>query len=220
MKRPKFTLIEVLVALTLTGLLLSALFGVYWQIQVATRVGLKAEERNFHLLYAQMRLTQVLSAIEADTQKRGEKQAEYFFYLSENPQALTFTYDNGTGAGADFSNSVIGKLLLNNKEQLVLYTWPAISRHPEENPPFRKEILLEKVLSVEYSFYRPPQPKMEGRDIDPGNTSDGYNTFTDFWPLERYAAPAVIKMTIEQKELKPITFTFAMPSQTQRIVYP
>lgn len=199
---------EVLIALALTGMLLSALLGVYWQVQVATLQGLKSEEKNFHLLHAQVRLGDVLNAVTSDMQKDAEKQTEHFFYLTENPQALIFTFDNGTGAGPEFSNVVIAKLFVDSDGKLMLYIWPSILRHPEESPPFRREELLSGVERVEYLFFSPATDEAPAEE---GPT----------WPFERGGAPAIIRMKIFLKnEEKPLLFSFALPNISQRIIYP
>jgi len=152
MKR-HFTLLEILIALGLTTILLTALMGLYFQMTRAEVSLAKLQEDNFRLLYTQYRLGQVLPTSLPPSADKGT-----FFYTLEGAEgvSLIFSYDNGTGKGPNFSNQVIGRLFIDQEKNLRLITWPLFSREsaPSEG---RDEILLREVSALKFNFYI-PQP--------------------------------------------------------------
>lgn len=172
-----FTLIESLIALSLTLILLSLLSFFYRQINLAYIEGENSQKELFKLRYVENRLSQILPrAVSATTSYKDF----YFFTISDpgaiflqgSPISLIFTYDNGADKNKLFSNHVLGRLFLDAQKRLCLVTWPSPVRWTENSsPPCKLEVLLEDIDALVFEFFVPPDhnwnPKFNGDDPAP-----------------------------------------------------
>lgn len=131
MKRA-FTLIEVMIGLSLSAVLLAFLFQFYTTLSKSHLELAKSKEEVLSAQRVQLRLDQVFGAVSQS------------FYTEKG--ALIFNFDNGIDPDPHFCGPVTGMLYLDEKEQLSLVTWS----HLKEP---RKEILVPKVTSYRLSFF-------------------------------------------------------------------
>ena len=162
-KRPirHVTLIEVLIALVLTVGILMTLMFFYRQV---TEIGIESdriEVKNFNMRYIETRLGSIL------TKAVGEKENDFIFFslgdegiAKPGSQGLIFTFENGISLDKPFSGHVLGRLLLDNKGNVVLAYWPSPKRWKSgENPPIKKEILFQGAENLTFEFYIAPASK-------------------------------------------------------------
>ncbi|NGX57617.1 MAG: hypothetical protein K940chlam3_00510 [Chlamydiae bacterium] len=227
MKKSKrcITLLELLIAIGLMSILLTALLGYYEQSTRAQVTIQKALQKNFQFLYTQYRLNQIIPTTlnpGQDTQNVGiyffTKPAEIF---EEKSQSLIFTYDNGTGAGSLFSNEVLGKLFVDQHERLVLLTWPAPKRSPDPDPPMRTEVLQENVEKLDFIFYKPIPPEKKRLRIDPERVVGDYDKDLPSWSSEEKDLPALIRILVKIKDREePIEYAFLLSNTSTPVNYP
>ena len=166
-KKKFITLIEVIIAMTLTSLILMAMMFFYRDvIAVGSEIDqLKTEE--FHLRYVENRLAYILPRAVSAKDKTGE--FAFFSIVDDSfgmpgSQSLIFTFDNGISLDKVFSNNVIGRLLLNQKGELLLFYWPMPKRmsDPTKSLPIKQEILLKGVESLAFEFFVAPSVGKQG----------------------------------------------------------
>lgn len=234
-KKRMMSLLEVLIALTLISSLLLVLFSVYRYIDhVHNKV--KAEEKeSFQALYIQSRLSQIFCHALQEPEDKDESN-HFYFFSSETKYPfpyLVLTYNNRAAVPPLFSNEVIAKIYVEEDKKedtrkLCLTIWPSPSRCKESPPPIKKEILMESISSLEFSFYLPPRHDLAERPVDP--IYDKVCGWNSFWPVisqEEYKhshLPAMIKMTIkveEKKGNKPREYVlaFILPYTQNHIVF-
>lgn len=191
MKKRALTLLEILIALSLAGILLTTLFSFYFQI-FHTKIDLqKAKQIVEARAWTQQRLVQVFGHLVAEVEEKG-----LAFYTTIHPDALgpalVFYYDNGIDCNFEYCGEKRAMLYLNKKKQLTLLTWPK-----------RAEILLEKASSLRFSFYDLKQQEWK-----------------EAWAREGEKFPAIIKMEILLSKAKePSEFAFFLSDITKKISY-
>jgi len=218
-RRHNATLLELLVAMGLLSILLSVLFGFYWQIRKMEEVADNIREENFNLRYVQYRLTRVIPAI------RGKKEKDFFFYTSEQHisgikgQSFVFTYDNGVDVYPWFSNGVLGRLFVDEQDQLCLATWPLPTVFEEERYRMKKEILFSGVEELRFSFFFPevdPDRPVKGEGVDEPTRGQWHAE----WKKETKQLPALMKVVVVLHETKEeLLFSFVIPKTDDHIVY-
>lgn len=155
------TMLEVLIGMTLTAVLLTILTFFYQQITWLNAESDKQELESFRAKYLESRLSYVFPNI-LPPKKDG---SSVFFVATDQNQALkqgspslVFTFDNGICLDKIFSNGVLGRLFVNNKDQLILAKWPAPVRWVEgQLPPMKKEVLMDNVARIDFRFFTPPE---------------------------------------------------------------
>lgn len=136
MKR-SFSLIEVLVGMTLFSLLASLLFGLYTGF-ARTSVHQKKQEAVLeHLIYLKTLLHKSLG--QAVT-----KPKPYYFQQKEG--TLFFTFDNGIDPDPSFSSIIKGQLYINEKDEFIL------EMSPLEGSQKRLHVLEKDVRNVFYDI--------------------------------------------------------------------
>ncbi|HEY5259915.1 MAG TPA: DUF1494 domain-containing protein [Rhabdochlamydiaceae bacterium] len=131
MKSP-FTLIEVMIGLSLSAIVLAFLFQFYTTLSRSHLELAKSKEEVLSAQRVQLRLNQVFGAVSEP------------FYLEKG--ALVFDFDNGIDPNPHFCGPVTGMLYLDEKKQLSLVTWS----HLKEP---RREVLVPTVSTYELSFF-------------------------------------------------------------------
>ncbi|GEM_PF-2097717 len=222
-RKRSLTLIEVLISASLLVLLLSTLFGTYFTFVKSQRVLEKRETQAFQELYLQTRLAEVFSKMAPEIVKGGaqKKEQSTYFYFSpashgvEGTGSLTFTYFNGTGAGPDFSNQVIGKIFVDKAGRLILLTWPWIERELKQDEipgeKFRMEVLTKEITSATWNIYRAPTKESKGKTIDPEGIPDRTKE-----NAEEKELPTVIELRLNGKT----PFYFPVPNPQNPVYYP
>lgn len=224
MKRAYFTLIELVIALTLTSVLMLLLTFFYRDLTTVDAHSEKIQRENFLLRYAENRLAQIIPETLDGYQSKGNP---LFFTVQENslslPSAphLIFLYDNHANLNPDLSSTVLGRLYIDQEHRLCLATWPFYMKKTpfELGEDFQKEVLLENVETLSYEFFVPPDrdrqivqknlsyQEDEGEQQKPenaGQTSEEPlslpgNAWTTSWKREYKMIPGMIKLHITLK---------------------
>lgn len=154
-----FTLLEVLIGMTLAIVLLSTLSYFYQQVEWLNTEAERAQKESFQMRYVENRLAKIMP----QTFSEREMKKYFYFYTSQaegllKSPSLLFTYYNGVKLDSPFSNEVLGRLYLDEqKKQLCMATWPSPKRWKlGEAPPMSKEVLMENVESLAFEFYVAP----------------------------------------------------------------
>lgn len=231
------TLLEVLIAMGLAAIILSALTYFYRQVDSLNSEMDKLEQEQFKMAYVENRLADILPR--AISPRDTERNDFYFFtssdangLLKEGAQSLVFTYDNRASLDKPFSYHVLGRLFLDKEGNFSLATWPSPFRWDLETKnsiPIKREILLENVESLSFQFYAAPEKnrdkiynqakkgsinKRESIEIIP---KDHWH---NEWKSQYHRLPAIIKITLKQvNNPTEINFVFPLPNSEMVIVY-
>lgn len=227
------TLIEVLIALSLSSIIMTAMFYFY---QKAIRLDgeiQKVEERVFSLRLLESRLMKIVP--KSLSPKEAEK--DFYFLTGYQDQIsksgtpyLLFSYDRGIDIDPQFSNVVLGRLYVDKKGRLMLVTAPAPSRWNPPSLPIKREMLMKGVENISFSFYNPPEkdraplknskPRiLRGIILEDPEVKGG---FLKEWKNEYGMLPALIKIEIETKKdgaSEKKVLTYVLPYSGQVIVY-
>lgn len=230
MKRKKrdFTLLELLIAMTLTALILMTL-SFFYRSTIMIGYDLdKIKVRQFYLRYAENRLVDVIPKI---LPKKGKSNEFLFYSLDSNDsdiskpgsRNLLFTFDNGVSLNKPFSNQVIGRLFLDPEGRLILAYWPIPSRWESNEPiPVKKEILLEKVDNLTFEFFVPPENKEDNKKTPKSTPSpEPKGAWTqENWLKDYDSLPAMVNIhVILEGDEKVRTFSYPLSNSEARIVY-
>lgn len=204
-KKRYFTLLETLIALSLTMILLTTLIGAYFQAERASAYWIQQEQENFPKRYLDLRLERAFSHLLTPDQNKN------FFFTSENSgftlpgtSSLIFSYDNGAIKNPIFSGSVLGRLYVDRQGNLTLLTWPDRSDwNEDELPPFHREVLMTHVTNLQWDFFHIPSSQ-----DNEGNKEVGWKG--SVWPKENKYNPGAIKLTLSQNDLKTV-YIFMIP---------
>lgn len=227
------TLIEVMIAMALVSILLTALMGYYAQIETIRYDVDKAQDEGFQLRYLQARLSYVLPRALPVKGSPGEpeKVRDYFFFSSSEGlfSELVFSYDNGVDLDERFSNHVLGRLFVEEAESgnyLVLATWPVPRCWTKEgeSPPIRKEILIDHIEGLDFEFFHPSEApegvrtNVAGIDTQlMGEESElERNQWHSNWSSSYKYLPAIVKVRIKRSIQTGIT----KPSEWLDLAYP
>lgn len=141
--RRSFTLLEVVISLSLTGFLLFILIGSFTHTS-AFRIKLEKAKREVHArVHVQERLTALFSSLCWESEE-GE-QTESVFY-TDRDSSLYFLFDNGLEEKDSFSGKVRAKLFLDPKHKLQLII---TGKRGEQ----RKELLAENIAALSWQFF-------------------------------------------------------------------
>lgn len=228
-KRRLFTLLELLIAMTLTMLILSALAYFYRQFDAINQEMDVQQEELFKQLYLSTRLADILPKT---TAPKSESDS-FFFYTApagtEGSPSLVFSYNNGIKLDPDFSQDVLGRLYIDKDKRLCLAVWPSVARWGDlHTPPMKSEILMEPVESLAFRFYIPPkkdrkkvweQAKMDVKIAENFTSTEGGEWRTD-WPASWEQLPAIIEITlVTDKSSKPLILSYPLPNTNFMVVY-
>ena len=233
-KRP-ITLLELVIAMSLAMVILSALTFFYRQVNVINAEMDREQNENFQKRYVENRLgatlPKALSSIDPSN--------DFHFFTSPNlgglfrqgTVSLVFSFDNCVRLDKNMAYHVIGRIYLDEEGNLVLAKWPAKKRWKEnELPPMSKEILLENVEDLAFSFFIPPEREESQITEERQKTKNGFEIPPDLrgqwqsnWEREYHQLPAIVKVMITKKdrqgEKEKITYAFPLPNTLNPIIY-
>ncbi|MBA2728426.1 MAG: hypothetical protein H0U49_09680 [Parachlamydiaceae bacterium] len=228
-------LVELLIAMSLTMVILSMMLVFYDQVDRANSALEKEQNHSFRMLYLSTRLAAVVP--KAVSSNNPEK--DFFFFSSTGidsfakpgTSSLVFAFDNGVKFDPIYSNHVIGRLYVNQQDQLCLATWPAPSRWKEgEIPPMKNEVLYDHIESLFFTFYIPPAKERQiildnNRLKKPKNDDLPLEIAGDWkseWSQEFKDLPALIKIFIgvnTSQGKQEIVLAYPLPKSNQIILY-
>lgn len=235
-RRHFLTLIEVMIAMGLSMILISVVVYFYQQLSLINIAMDKAQNEHFQKRFLEYRLNAIIPMAV------GPENKDFHFFISPNnqglfyekSQSLVFTFNNGVKLDKLMSDLVIGRLFLDEKNQLTFAAWPIPKRWVEnEPPPLSKEVLMENIISLSFEFYTPPDKgkikfvnKQENKtttQINKPNFPDSIrNQFQPDWRKEYRQLPAVVKVLITRKngdKIEKMTFAYPLPKTQQPIIY-
>jgi len=224
-KRP-LTLVEVLIAISLSSLIMTALFYFY---EKAARLDIAIQKLEQKVLSMRMLESQLMRILPRSVSMDEAGYKDFVFLTGQSDQIgksgtpyLLFSYDRDVDIDPLFANIVIGRLFIDKKSRLILATFPAPTRWPENKspPPMKKMVLMENVDNIAFSFYEPPpsKPKSDRKSLRGVIIQDPEPGFTKEWKNEYAGLPAIMKMEIEsQGETRKLAFN--LPYSKKYITY-
>lgn len=189
MKRRCFTLVEVLIAISLLSILLFALLSSYSQLKmIDTAIG-KETVKDFEMRQLESRLeAAILQVLKAEDNKN-------FFYTEyphySNSPSLVFSYDAESRLDPRFSGPVLGRLFVDREGNLLLATWPSPKRYSQQPIPMQVEVLATGIQSVAFSFFTPEQ-----------------NQWSSDWQKNTGTVPPLMKLHIVKESKEWVDFSF------------
>jgi type II secretory pathway component PulJ len=203
-KKKPLILFEILIALSLTAILLTFLFSFFVE---SAKIEKKLDTARMAITarnHLQTRLQAILSSITHDSFQSPlyTKQFE-----RESQPSLVAVFDNGIDPDPAYSGPILGRLFLDDDHNLTLATWPA---DKNKNPPWRKEVLLSNVQSFEFEFLGPTTATEHGKKeaIRPITANLCWRTQ---WPRSQTEIPSIIRLNIQQQKT-PLHFAFLLPA--------
>lgn len=217
-RRRFFTLLEVLIALSLAVMITGVLLYYYYQMSQVSALSDKATQRAFQMRYLQDRLQDLTLRMSPPKDKNS-----YFFLGSNAPGIfqseganLIFSYNNGVVFDQNLSNEVLGRLFVDPKGKLTLMTWPSRDKWEAHTiPPFHKEILAENIQKIEFDFFTGASDPREQNpfDLAPGRWEHN-------WRREFKALPAMIRFKVTpMNQEKPIIFAYPLSGKQTVVNY-
>ncbi len=214
-KKSYLTLIEIMISAALILFLASSLMGFYRFALSTQTTAKKLSLEAMQTLYTREHLAYILTNATAKKETK-----PFWFYTSEQngKPSLIFTYDSGAKANPLFSNTVLGRLFL-EKGQLILLTWPTVTSSRVPHAPMLLEVMAENIESIQWSFYNLAETNKTETPIANEIDRQGW---LDQWPKEKDKLPALVRLTIKQKDKKEEIFTFPLSNfipQTHQVSY-
>lgn len=229
------TLLEVLIAFSLTALLLLLLMFFY-RDQDYVNVKLdKQEQEAFRMMYVENRLSQILPK----TVSSYDVKHDFYFFTSSDANgvlkpglpSLVFTFDNGNELDKSFSNHVLARLYVDKSNRLSLATLPSPNRWEGEHAlSMKQEILMEDVEDLQFEFYVPPekdrkiileQAKSKGAQKI-GETLPEIlpkNHWHQLWKPDYKQLPAIVRINVALKSGLKMKYAFPLPNTDLVIMY-
>jgi hypothetical protein len=212
-KRP-FFLFEILIALSLTAILLTFFFSFFSETAKMEKKLEKARMAITARAHVQTRLQNLLSSLQSTAT---EPSSLYTKHIDqENSPSLIAIFDNGVDPEPTFSGPLMGRLYIDEDHNLALASWPlSKSKHP----PWRKEVLLSHVQSLEFAFLgdnKAPEDKSREK-IHPINAQYAWRSHH---PASESAIPSLVRLSVQEEGSKePLRFAFILPSNHPHVKY-
>ncbi|OGN63743.1 MAG: hypothetical protein A3E80_01635 [Chlamydiae bacterium RIFCSPHIGHO2_12_FULL_49_9] len=203
---------EILIALSLTALLLTMLFSF---LVDSAKIKAKLDPVRSEILSREQLQTRLQGLFSSLGKEGGSFYTRIF--PDEAGKSLLAIFDNGVDPDPLFSGSTLGKIYLDKESNLSLALWP---EEKGENLPWRKEILLTNVSHFEFEFLAKKSPasapmakKEKTKPINPN-----LEWRTD-WPKSLSGIPAMIRLRVDRKKDPSLLFAFHIPTIEPFITY-
>lgn len=209
-------MLEILVGLSLTAVLLTLLFSFLVE---SAKLETKLDTARATILareHLHMQLQTIFSSIDRSSLKEP-------FYTKHFPEekgdSLVVLFDGGIDPDPAFSGSVVGRIYLDETNNLSLVTWPL---DKEKRDRWRKEILLSQVERFEFEFLQnansksslpPPSKKEKVRKV----TAE--LLWRTQWPKARGELPSMIRLTVWGKQKEALQMAFLLPTPEPMVTY-
>jgi type II secretory pathway pseudopilin PulG len=205
-------LVEVIIAISLFGLLLAALFGIFSNYIKTDQALTKARTRYERLLLAQTKLQRIFAHTVFTN-------PEYHHFYLNDANELIFTYDNCFETATQFPAIVLAKLFVDEENKLNLAIWLHDEEPIEKSPEkFRKDFILDNISKVEFEFFKAPLSQKERakktKTEESPDVPQGH--FVGTWPKKLKSSPTLLKMTLSPDDT---TFWFVLPSDVKPAIY-
>jgi len=235
LQRRPMTLLELVISMVLTISLLTILGHFYLHVNRMGQEMDRVQQESFEKRYVENRLAAILPKAVCPANDN-----ESFHFFSSNDlgdlfkmgtTSLVFTFDNKVQLSKEMAHYVIGRLYVDKEGCLTLATWPAEKRWKEDDlPPVHREVLLENVATLAFSFFVPPKrgkTYMEEQTKKKEYWEKLPDTLrTEEWPTEWRAEyrqlPAIVKISLDRavgEKEEQWEFAFPLPHTLQPITY-
>jgi len=135
MKKRHFTLIEILISLSLAAIILTVIFHFFSNLTTIEKNMTKAKEEILEKNYLQIKLNTIFSNLQYSKKT---------FFIKDN--SLFCQFDNKIDPSALFCNVINAKLLIDSNNNLILETFPL-----KKEKSKRKEILKKNIKSLRFT---------------------------------------------------------------------
>lgn len=221
MKRKSFTLIEVVIGMTLFTTLLTVLLSVLCRSSYTSHALSKKRETLEKLVYARARIQRLLRSA-AHT----NKQYHCFFTKesssSDRGECLIFSFDNGVQREIRYALYCLARLHVDAQHNLAITCWPTPRANPMRHVPKdrRKEVILPGVGSMKMAFFWGIQKKNTTASGRPAP----FKKWVEQWNKEYEILPNLVRLTLTPKkendwEKHEGTFYFLLPQTIDSISY-
>lgn len=211
-KKRSFSLIEILISVTLLALLTSSLFYSYRKINFEKKEASHLLKPLLEERYADIKLFRFLS--------KAQFEQETLFYTQDNH--LFFIFDHGAHKEPLLSGSVLGHLYWEKKTETI---YLEVRPHPQsgKETPFLTYEILPHVQDLSFNFYYPPtDPK---KIVDPKTVGDTIPQigWQEEWKKGYHVLPTFIKVLVKRplffKNRFPLEFTYTVEENNREINY-
>src|SRR6185503_5489429 len=189
-KKHAFTLIEMMVALSLFAVIISTFF--YWIYRHhSQQKGYETlKERLFEERYFEERVASLFSKATLVP-----KEKEEILQFHSDGKSLLFTFDNGAYTHPLLSNRV--RCSLEKKGEKLLCTLRPLENKGEQ--PELMYTLLDKITALSFSFYQPSDPrdlKVRPDEVHSNKPSVGKH---EMWEERYKRLPAYVQITLQRE---------------------
>lgn len=202
-KKRTIILFEVLIALSLTALLLTYLFSFFVE---CAKLEVKLDSARKAILarsMVQTRIQNILSMIDRGTSEPACLYTKLF--EKENQESLVAIFDNGIDPDPAFSGPIMGRLFIDEKGSFTLASWPLSKA---KNLPWRTEVLLSQVERFEFEFLSRLSACQQGTKETMKKVNENY-AWRSRLPKSQTEFPSIIRLRIFEKNQKqPLQFAF------------
>jgi len=198
MKKP-FLLFEILVALSLMGMLLTFLFSFLMQ---SVRVEKKIQtirERLLERQHAHICLQDVFTSL---SPQGSHCPLSTFYDLKERREGLSLYFDHGVDPDPLFGGLLEGMVILDEKNLLSLIYGPIPL---DLKGAWRKETLFSRVSSVSFQFL------VSDDLLDVSRPLRGQYRWKAEWSREESKIPSLVRMVVTTKDKETLRFAFRLP---------
>lgn len=203
MKRRFFSLIEILVALTLFSFLMAALFFWHHRLTVQKSMLTKIERQVIEE-----------SLFVATLEKAFSRTSEPTYFFTED-DILYFVFDHGVDKVPLLSSQTLAALALDPDTSTVCMTFRP---HPskKKSEPSRSIPLLSDVTTLEFKFYFPPDRSKVVNPEKVGGKEPPCGWHHD-WSKEYAVLPPLVEVIVTRFG-KPQHYAFELPFSSQYVV--
>ncbi|HSX13389.1 MAG TPA: type II secretion system protein [Chlamydiales bacterium] len=181
-RKATFLLFEILVALSLMGILLSILFSFMVQNMRVDKKMENARKSIIERQNLQIRFQDILTTL-------APVENSPSIYTQKLPkcetESLITIFDNGIDPDPLFSGVVIGRIYLDEHKNLCLAYWPYHIH--EQNRHWRKETLLTDISDFSFTFLR-----------SSSDARKSLNLWENSWPENNTQAPSIVRLILKQ----------------------
>lgn len=227
LKKHPFTLIEVLVGLTLTALLVGILTGSYREIAKINQEVASTRQAIMAPLYVHKRLGETLARAVMHPEAAGAKEFFFTSVLGDKSPSLVFTYNQGVDMNPAYCGIVLARLYVTDEGHLTLASWPITSLEEPTPTSSRVEVLLEGVKTWSLAFYQPPPigtMPVDVQEIEMGREkTTPQPRWQEAWPITHQELPAMVRLDLtlhsENSGNQELSLTYPLVQSNKEVTF-
>ncbi len=194
-KKHSLTLLEVCIAISLLGILLSSLWSMYRRWMSTYQIQQEKQIHIHKILFLKQRLEQIATSLAA-IPAENEQETNTLFTPKQNSEGLPtvcFSYQNLLDFDPSFNGKVWSLLYVDPHKRLCLATWA-----PDHKT--RVDILLDSISSLSFAYFDPQT-----------------NLWRDDWPESLEHLPLWMKLQVNGENS--IDLLFRLQQSLELILY-